>query len=140
MIMCIQNLVLIGLFVFKILSKNSILTLIKGSNSVSNLRKFKLIQLSCMSSLPARMMFIQSKMKELECSQDFSHYKSMGIFPDAQGQLTPQSLVRSGRISNSSEMLWMSLLPASMKKIRSKMKALEWTQHYTAIFQTPKGR
>ena len=36
------------------------------------------------------------KMKALECSQDFSHYKSMGIFPDAQGQLTPQSLVRSG--------------------------------------------
>ena len=31
-------------------------------------------------------------MKELECSQDFSHYKSMGIFPDAQGQLTPQFL------------------------------------------------
>ena len=125
MIMCIQNLVLIGLFVFKILSKNSILTLIKGSNSVSNLPKFELIQ-------PARMMLIKSKMKELECSQDFSHYKSMGIFTDAQGQLTPQSLVRSGRISNSSEMLWMSLLPASMKKIRSKMKALEWTQHYTA--------
>ena len=44
MIMCIQNLVLIGLFVFKILSKNSILTLIKGSNSVSNLPKFELIQ------------------------------------------------------------------------------------------------
>ena len=61
-----------------------------------------------MSSLPARMRLIKSKMKELECSQDFSHYKSMGIFPDAQGQLTPQSLVRSGRISNSSEMLWMS--------------------------------
>ena len=79
-------------------------------------------------------------MKELECSQDISHYKSMGIFPDAQGQLTPQSLVRSGRISNLSEMLWMSSLPASMKKIRSKMKALEWTQHYTAIFQTRKGR
>ena len=54
----------------------------------------------------------------------------MGIFPDAQGQLTPQSLVRSGRISNSSEMLWMFSLPASMKKIRSKMKALEWTQHF----------
>ena len=53
-----------------------------------------------MSSLPARMMLIKSKMKELECSQDFSHYKSMGIFTDAQGQLTPQSLVRSGQISN----------------------------------------
>ena len=125
MIMCIQNLVLIGLFVFKILSKNSILTLIKGSKSVSNCRNSNSSKLSCMSSLPARMMLIKSKMKELECSQDFSHYKSMGIFTDAQGQLTPQSLVRSGRISNSSEMLWMSLLPASMKKIRSKMKALE---------------
>ena len=87
-----------------------------------------------MSSIPARMKKIQLKMKALECSQDFSHYKSMGIFPDAQGQLTPQSLVRSGRISNSSEMLCMSPLPASMKKIRSKMKALEWSQHYTAIF------
>ena len=51
----------------------------------------------------------------------------MGIFPDAQGQLTPQSLVRSGRISNSSEILWMSSLPA---RIRSKMKALEWTKHF----------
>ena len=210
MIMCIQNLVLIGLFVIKILSKNSILTLIKGGNSIANLPKFELIQafmhvhvtckneedqienegarlftrflpirpiislwgffqtfkgnsavhgrilsnfqlvqdfmvvlltkneedpiknrrarvfttlyinfsdvqgqitlvlvvvsgrnltsskLSCMSSLPARMRLIKSKMKELECSQDFSHYKFMGIFPDAQGQLTSQSLVRSG--------------------------------------------
>ena len=42
-------------------------------------------KLSCMSSLPARMRMIDSKMKELECSQDFSHYKYMGIFPDAQG-------------------------------------------------------
>ena len=50
-------------------------------------------KLSCMSSLPARMRMIESKMKELECSQDFSHYKSMGIFSDAQGQLTPQSLI-----------------------------------------------
>ena len=53
-------------------------------------------KLSCMSSLPARMRMIDSKMKALEFSQDFSHYKSMGIFPNAQGQLTPQSLVRSG--------------------------------------------
>ena len=44
MIMRIQNLVLIGLFVFKILSKNSILTSIKGRNSVANLPKFELIQ------------------------------------------------------------------------------------------------
>ena len=44
MIRCIQNLVLISLFVFKILSKNLILTSIKGSNSVANMPKFELIQ------------------------------------------------------------------------------------------------
>ena len=98
--------------------------------SVSS-RNLNLSKLSCMSSLPSRMRKIDSKMKALECSQDFSHYKSMGIFPDAQGQLTPESLVRSGRISNSFEMLWMSSLPASMKKIRLKMKALELTQHFS---------
>ena len=86
------------------------LVVVSGRNLFSS-------KLSCMSSLPARMRMIDSKMKELECSQDFSHYKSMGIFSDAQGQLTPQSLVQSSRISNSSEMLWMFLLPASMKKI-----------------------
>ena len=43
-------------------------------------------KLSCMSSLHARMRMIDSKMKELECSQDFSHYKSMGIFLDALGR------------------------------------------------------
>ena len=36
--------VLNGLFVFNILSKNSILTLIKGRNSIANLPKFELIQ------------------------------------------------------------------------------------------------
>ena len=74
-------------------------------------------KLSCMSSLPARMRTIDSKMKELEWSQDFSHYKSMGIFQNAQGQLTPQSLVESGPNSNLSEILWLFSLPASMKKI-----------------------
>ena len=50
--------------------------------------------------LSARMKKIHSKMKVLERSQHFSHYKSMGIFPDAQGQLTHNSLVQSCRISN----------------------------------------
>ena len=54
----------------------------------------------------------------------------MGIFPDAQGQLSPQSLVRSGRISIKFEMLWLSSLPERMKKIQSKMKALEWSQEF----------
>ena len=39
MIMCIQNLVSICLFFLKILSKNQILTSIKGCNSVANLQK-----------------------------------------------------------------------------------------------------
>ena len=132
MIMCIQNLVLIGLFVFKILSKNSILTSIKGSNSVANLPKFELIQ---------AFMHVF-----LTCKNEVDQIKNEGarvftrFLPDAQGQLTPQSLVRSGRISNSSEMLLMSLLPASMKKIRLKIEALECSQHYTLIFQMRKGR
>ena len=41
MIMCKQNLVLFCQFVLKILSKNRILTSIKGSNSVANLQKNK---------------------------------------------------------------------------------------------------
>ena len=45
--------------------------------------------------LSARMKKIHPKMKVLEWSQHFSHYKSLGIFPDAQGQLTNKSLVRS---------------------------------------------
>ena len=56
-------------------------------------RKSNSSKLSCMSFLPARMRMIDSKMKELECSQDFSQW----IFPDTQGQLTPQSMVRSVR-------------------------------------------
>ena len=42
MMMCIQNLVLFCQFVLKILSKNHILTSIKGRNSVTNLRKTKI--------------------------------------------------------------------------------------------------
>ena len=53
------------------------ITLVLVSVSGRNLNSSKLL---CMSSLPARMRMIDSKMKELECSQDFSNYKSMGIF------------------------------------------------------------
>ena len=68
------------------------------------------------------------KMRVLEWSQQISNCKSMQIFYDAQGRLTPQSEVGSTLNSNSSELLWLSLLPARMKKIQSKMKALEWSQ------------
>ena len=61
--------------------------------------------------LSERMKKIHPKMKVLEWSQHFSHYKSMGIFPDAQGQLTHKFLVGSCQISNRFELLWLSLLP-----------------------------
>ena len=57
-----------------------------------------------------------SKMKALEWSQHFSHYKSMGIFSNPQGQLTPCFMVRSCQISNPFEILWLSSLPARIKK------------------------
>ena len=43
----------------------------------------------------------------------------------------------SGRNSNSSKLLCMSLLPARMKMIQSKIKGLEWSQHcfyYKSMF------
>ena len=50
-------------------------------------------------------------------------------FSSTQGQITPRSEVGSGRNSNLSEMLQMSLLLQRIKKIRIKLKALEWPQH-----------
>ena len=83
--------------------------------------------------LPARMKKIHVKMKVLEWSQHFSHYKSTGIFPLAQGQLTHKSLIGSCRISNPFEILWLSLLPARIKKNKLKMKELEWSQDFTPL-------
>ena len=81
--------------------------------------------------LSAIMKKIHPKMKVLEWSQHFSHYKSMEIFPDAQGQLSHKSLVGSCQISNPFEILWLSLLPAArIKKNKSKIKELEWSQDF----------
>ena len=55
---------------------------------VGSCRNSNSSKLLCMSSLPARIRMIQLKMKALECLQYFSNNKSIGIFPDAQGQLT----------------------------------------------------
>ena len=74
---------------------------------------------------------IRSQMKALEC------HKALYInFSDAQGQITPESVVVSGQNLKSSKLSCMPLLPARMKMlparmkmIQSKMKALEWSQH-----------
>ena len=96
-----------------------------GSGRNSN--SYKLLWLSL---LPARMMKIYSIMKALECSQHFSHYKSMEILSDVQGQLTPQTLAQSCRISNPSKLLLLSLLPAWMKNVQWKMEELECSQEF----------
>ena len=102
-----------------------------GCGQKSN--SFKLLWVSL---LPARMRKFHSKMKVLEWSQQISkNCKSMQIFYDAQGKLTPQSEVGSTLNSNSSKLLWLSMLPARMKKIQSKMKALEWSQQCYIIHQ-----
>ena len=69
-------------------------------------------------------------MKVLGWPQRFSLYKSLGIFPDSQGQLTDKSLVGSCRISNPFEILWLLLLPARKKHNQSKKKELEWSQDF----------
>ena len=91
-------------------------------------------KLSCMSLLPARMRVIESKMKELQCLQDFSHY----VYGDFS---------RRPRAANSAllGLIWPNfklvrdvidvLVPASMKKIRSLMKALECSQHFTPLYR-----
>ena len=45
-------------------------------------------------------------------------------FSDPQGQLTPKSVMESCQNSNSSKLFCLVLLPARMKKIHPKMKAL----------------
>ena len=65
----------------------------------------------------------------------FFHYKSMGNFLDAQGQLTPKSVVWSGRNSNSSVIFRISLLPASLKRIGSKATEKRWRHHFPHFSQ-----
>ena len=62
----------------------------------------------------------------MKAQESPGHNRSFIVSLDAQGQLTPQSEVGSALNSNSSKLLWLSLLPAGMKKVQSKMKALEW--------------
>ena len=99
-----------------------------GSSQISNSYK-----LSCMLSLPASMKRIRSRTAEKKCRHRFSHYKPMGIFSDVQGQLTPQSVVQSGQNTNTSELSYMSLLPASMGRNRSKTAKKKWRHRFPII-------
>ena len=57
-------------------------------------------------------------------------------YSDAQGQITLQSLVKTVGNSNSSKLVWLSLLSARMKKIQSTMKGnrvLQYFSHYKTM-------
>ena len=82
---------------------------------------------------PLKFYVIRSKIKSLLCPQHFLQYKSMGTIFDAQhaqGHVTLKRVVRSGPIWNSSKILCLSQLSASLKKIRSKLKVLSCPQHF----------
>ena len=74
----------------------------------------KKIHLTC--TVPARMKKIQSKLKALaRAVHNMSPIFSIINYVDfsRRSRVTPQSMVRSGRISNSFEILWLSLLECS---------------------------
>ena len=98
----------------------SVLRCPRGANSIVGdgiLTKFKLIQ-----ALIVVLLVCKNKEDPFKMNT-FLPLSVYGDFPDAQGQQTLQSNVRSGQISNPSEDLWMSMLPARMKKIQLKVKA-----------------
>ena len=66
--------------------------------------KIKLIQTFMGFLVTCKNVEIHSKMKVLEWSQQISNCKSMQIFYNAQGKLTPQSEVGSTLNSNSSKL------------------------------------
>ena len=95
--------------------------------SCRNSNQSKLLWLTL---LLARMKTIHRKTMLLEWSQPFSHYKSMLIFPNAQGQLIHKSFAGYCPISNPSKILWLSSSPERIKKNQSKMKELEWSRGF----------
>ena len=54
-------------------------------------------------------------------------------FGNHQGQITPKWLVWSGQNSNSSEIICLSWLPASLIKIWSIINVLAWRHHFSII-------
>ena len=60
----------------------------------------------------------------------------MGVFSNTQGQLTLQSVVKSCRISNSSEILWLSSIRVRIKKIGSTSSPNGNDAHLRAIIQS----
>ena len=74
---------------------------------------------------------IQSRNEGAIMFTTFSQLKGYGnFFFVSQGQVTPKRIVQSGPKTNLSEILCLSFLPASLMKIKYKMKALSCSQHF----------
>ena len=99
------------------------------------------------SNMPRRLNFVFSAIKAvilcllkfLQVSKradkkwkDYAHRSSMAFFNNP-GQITPKWLVWSGQNSNTSEILCLSWLSASLTKIRSIMYMLAWRHHFSII-------
>ena len=91
---CLQD---YGAICFQDIEQNSILTLIKGRNSIANLPKFELLQAFMHVLVTCKNEEDQIENEGARLFTRFLPLLVMGIFPNAQGQLTLQSTVRSGQ-------------------------------------------
>ena len=76
----------------------------------------------CLSRLSASFIKFQLKLSRLCSGQGRIRFFFFFFFFGTKGQVTPNSIVRSGRNSNSFEILCLSRLSASLMKIRLKLK------------------
>ena len=98
--MCIQNLVLFCQFILKILSKNQILTSIKGRNFVANLRKqrftiLKLIlsMIMCIRNLVSICSFVLKILSKSQMLMSFKGRNSVANLRKAMVYITNVDLV-----------------------------------------------
>ena len=80
--------------------------------------------------VPASIKRIRSKTTEKRWRH---HDMSIENLICPEGYVTPKCLIRSSQNSNSSEILWLSWLSASLMKIQSKMNKLPWRHHFPII-------
>ena len=85
--------------------------------------------LLCLSSLPASLTKIQSKVTEKSWRHLF-FFSDIFFFFTAQGHLTPKWPVRYHRNSNSSEILCLSSIPLSLMKAEFIITEKRWWHHF----------
>ena len=103
--------------------------------------KFELVQALMVVPVTCKNEEDPIKNEGSRCQQDIPHYKYMFVFFFKRSRAA-NSVIQSGQNLNSSKILWLSSFPGRMKKIQSKMKALECYQDFFSDAQgqiTPKS-